>query len=102
MSATNELRDVTRIGAAHTPTPWCPMYDGTVIRGFDGTNVASDVKSFDDALRICRAVNSHDALVAALREIAAVEPAEGKAARNRGAMLQMQAIARAALAKAEG
>lgn len=33
----------------------------------------------------------------ALRRIAAIEPVEGKAAKNRGAMLQMQAIARTAL-----
>lgn len=38
-----------------------------------------------------------DALAQALQRIAAVEPTEGKASKNRGAMLQMQAIARAAL-----
>lgn len=41
--------------------------------------------------------NSHAELVKALEEIAAIEPVEGKAAKNRGAMIHMQSIARAAL-----
>jgi hypothetical protein len=53
------------MNAKHTPGPWCTMYDGTVIRGFDGTDVARDVKSRDDARRIVQCVNAHDALAEA-------------------------------------
>lgn len=37
----------------------------------------------------------------ALQEIAAIEPVEGKASKNRGAMVHMQSIARAALPSAD-
>jgi hypothetical protein len=46
----------------------------------------------------------HDARVAelegALEDIAAIEPVDGKASKNRGAMIHMQSIARAALGRA--
>jgi hypothetical protein len=56
----------------HTPTPWCTMYSGTVIRGFDGTDVAIGLNRLgprDNAAHIVRCVNAHDELVAALRMI---------------------------------
>jgi hypothetical protein len=50
------------------------------------------------ALRELEAARAEvERLRGALRRIAAVEPTPGKAARNVGAMLQMQAIARATL-----
>jgi hypothetical protein len=76
---TNELRDVTRIGAKHTPGTWeAQAYTGharTTILAEDGTAIA-ETSGFGrpadecavDAAHIVRCVNAHDALVAALRE----------------------------------
>lgn len=58
----------------HSPTPWaCDQQDErlTAHAVYDGVdNVVAEVRSHTDAAHIVLAVNSHDALVAALESVA--------------------------------
>jgi hypothetical protein len=91
----------------HSPLPWSAGIDNT-IWGSDGFRVARmhppDVGIVDlptrekeDAEFICRAVNSHDDLLAALRAIL-FQVRQGKVLERDACIAQ----ARAAIAKAEG
>jgi len=61
----------------HTPGPWCAMYDGMTIRGFDGSDIATvttpsplqgdEPKRRANARHIVTACNAHADLLAALQ-----------------------------------
>lgn len=67
----------------HTPTPWICDSDAIMPISRDGVSIVARIPNHPenkvnweaDAAFICRAVNSHDALVKALQEIAKDAPA---------------------------
>lgn len=83
---------------AHTPTPW--FVEPTAAGNAGITSATGDIgkcqKNFDDAAFIVLACNAHDALVAALAQIARLS-SEGEVSANM--QYALGDIARAALAK---
>lgn len=100
--------------AKHTPGPWnsqahppneCACLEG--IFDAESNQIAMVYKSGHHLSMHAQRANARLIAAApdmldALERIAAVTPTEGKAARNRGAMLQMRALAEVAIAKATG
>ncbi|MHB0785594.1 hypothetical protein [Bradyrhizobium sp. 5.13L] len=94
----------------HTPGPWhaSPTHNG---RAFDigaanGANIAlvsgPDENGAEEFEANARLIAAAPKMLAALQRIAELEPVEGKAAKNRGAMIHMRSIALAAIDLAKG
>jgi hypothetical protein len=118
MSATNELRDVTRIGAKHTPGPWQVVPDGVNGDWPNGCEIAiDDARGLagerdyylasvvhgdpDELLANARLVAAAPELYEALRVMVERMERTGRDVENE-LDKRITASARAALAKVEG